>query len=266
MASRGLETIVSRSLLSKAALCSAKLEKISSKRMIGLLGLTEDRNSSFQRGASNAPSLIRQHFLMPSVNSWCELGVDLHDRIIDYGDIQPEERHHRDIYNAIRCKMDEIQRIDGLVPLTLGGDHSITFSTCSAVRNFVGKPLVIVHFDAHPDIYENFEDNPSSHASPFARICEVPGLCKKLIQIGIRTLSGEQMPQIAKYRVEVVEARNFPAKGSDIREILEKFIISDEDPVYISVDIDVLEPVTKTFVLLPLDDLQICLPQYCSSF
>lgn len=251
--------MTSRSLLSKAALCSVKLENISSKRMIGLLGLKEDRNSSFERGASNAPQLIRKHFLMPSGNTWCELGVDLHDRIIDYGDIQPEERHHTDIYDAIRLKMDEIQHIDGLTPLTLGGDHSITFSTCMAVRNFVGKPLVIVHFDAHPDIYENFEDNPSSHASPFARICEVPGLCKKLIQIGIRTLNGEQMPQIAKYGVEIVEARNFPAKGSDIKKILEKFIISDDDPVYISVDIDVLEPVRKCFVLLLLDILQMML-------
>lgn len=247
---RGLDIIAPRCLMSKAALRVVKPKEMHGQRMVGLIGLREDRNSSYRMGASNAPKLIRQHFLKPSVNSWCELGVDVHDKIVDYGDIQPKERHHSDIYKAIEHDMDELQRIDGLIPLTLGGDHSITFSTCMAVRKFVGKPLVIVHFDAHPDIYENFEDNPSSHASPFARICEVPGLCKKLIQIGIRTLSGEQMPQIGRYGVELIEAKNFPAKGSEIREILQKFIPNGDVPVYISVDIDVLEPVKKYFLHL----------------
>ena len=232
-----------RSLFSKAAHRAAKLDHTCAKRVIGLIGLPEDRNSSYQLGASKAPILIRQHFLNPAVNTWSELGVDVHDKIVDYGDIQPEQRHHVDIFDAIKVEMGEMQQIDGLIPLTLGGDHSITFSTCKAVREFVGKPIVIVHFDAHPDIYENFMDDHASHASPFARICEEPGLCQKLIQIGIRTLSGEQMPQIAKYDVEMIEARHFPAKGTEIRGILQRFIPSDDTPVYISVDIDVLEPV-----------------------
>lgn len=233
-----------RSFLTKTALRAAKRGMPSSK-VIGLIGVQEDRNSSYREGASKAPDVIREHFLEPAVNSWCELGIDVHDKLIDYGNIQPERKHHADIFKSIRVVMDEMQRIDGLVPLTLGGDHSIAFSTVKAVREFVGKPLVIVHFDAHPDIYENFEDKPDSHASPFARICESPGYCQKLIQVGIRTISGEQRPQFKRYGVEVIEARDFPSKGSDIRGILRRFIPTDDTPVYVSVDMDVLEPVRK---------------------
>jgi arginase len=137
--------------------------------------------------------------------------------------------------------MDILQRIQGLVPLTLGRDHSITFATSKAARKFIGKPLVIVHFDAHSDIYESYEGDRNSHKCPFARICEVPDFCKQLISIGIRTLDGEQRLQIQKFGVNIIEAKDFPAEGSDIKKILDKFIGSNT-PVCITFDIDVLEP------------------------
>lgn len=124
-----------------------------------------------------------------------------------------------------------------------GGDHSITFAAFKSVQEHINKPIVLVHFDAHPDIYESFEDQPSSHASQFARILEMDDeVCRKLISIGIRTLNSIQMPQIKKYDVKLIEAKAFPAKGSDIKEILKEFIPSDDIPVYISFDMDVIEP------------------------
>ncbi len=57
----------------------------------------------------------------------------------------------------------------GEMPFCLGGDHAITFPAAAAVAKAHG-PLNILHFDAHSDIYESFQGNPRSHASPFARI------------------------------------------------------------------------------------------------
>jgi arginase family enzyme len=91
--------------------------------------------------------------------------------------------------------------------------------------------LTIVHFDAHPDLYENFEGNRFSHACPFARIME-SSLCKRLIQIGIRSATGPQREQMETFGVELFEMRHW-AGVPDLRF---------EGDVYLSLDLDALDP------------------------
>jgi agmatinase len=118
----------------------------------------------------------------------------------------------------------------GQATVCLGGDHSITYPI---VRAF-GKrftDLTLVHFDAHPDLYEEFDGNRYSHACPFARIME-ERCVKRLIQVGIRTMNTHQRKQADRFGVEVIEMRELPA--------LERLKLAG--PVYISFDIDVLDP------------------------
>jgi len=118
----------------------------------------------------------------------------------------------------------------GQSPVCLGGDHSITYPILRAfARRFAD--LTIVHFDAHPDLYEVFDGNRYSHACPFARIME-QGLAKRLIQIGIRTMNAHQRQQAARFGVEVVQMRELPASDK----------LKLAGPIYISFDIDVLDP------------------------
>src|SRR6478736_8501406 len=93
----------------------------------------------------------------------------------------------------------------GKRPVSLGGDHSVTYPI---VKAFAARypALTIFHFDAHPDLYGEFEGNRLSHACPFARIMEA-GLAKRLVQVGIRTINGHQREQAKKFGVEVVEMR-----------------------------------------------------------
>jgi agmatinase len=118
----------------------------------------------------------------------------------------------------------------GLRPVCLGGDHSITLPIVRAFGKHV-PGLTILHFDAHPDLYDELEGNRLSHACPFARIME-EGAAKRLIQIGIRTATGHQREQAKKFGVEVVEMRNLPA--------LDRMKV--DGPIYISFDIDALDP------------------------
>jgi arginase len=112
----------------------------------------------------------------------------------------------------------------------LGGDHSVTYPI---VRAFAPRypELTIIHFDAHPDLYDEFEGSRLSHACPFARIME-ERLAKRLVQVGIRTMVGHQRQQAAKFGVEVVEMRSLPAYDH----------MKVHGPVYISFDMDVLDP------------------------
>ena len=114
--------------------------------------------------------------------------------------------------------------------MLLGGDHSITFPIVKAVAPRYPE-LTIFHFDAHPDLYDEFEGNRLSHACPFARIMEA-GLAKRLVQIGIRTINRHQREQAQRFGVEVVEMRGLPA--------YEK--LTAAGPVYITFDMDVLDP------------------------
>ena len=192
-----------------------------------ILGIPFDANSSWLRGPAGAPPIIRVAFNSLSSNSWTETGVDLGAEGVycDAGDLkftfdQP--------FAAIEKRVGEL--LDkGLRPVCLGGDHSITLPIVRAFGRHVSG-LTILHFDAHPDLYDELEGNRLSHACPFARIME-EGAAKRLIQIGIRTMTGHQREQAMKFGVEVVEMRNLPA--------LDRMKV--DGPIYISFDVDALD-------------------------
>ena len=194
-----------------------------------LLGIPFDANSSYLRGAAEAPPLIREAFHSDSSNSWSETGVNLGEpgAFIDAGDLQlPEDNGALElIEREVAGLLDKGQR-----PLCLGGDHSVTHPILRAFAKHFSN-LTIVHFDAHPDLYNEFRGSRFSHACPFARIME-ERLAKKLIQIGIRTMVPHQREQAERFGVEVFEMHQLPA--------LQHLELAG--PVYITFDLDVLDP------------------------
>src|SRR6266567_3146705 len=193
-----------------------------------LLGIPFDAQSSYLRGAGDAPPKIREALACDASNSWSELGVDLGQAGVygDAGDLTFTEKNE---FAAIEAKVGELIE-QGKRPVSLGGDHSITFPIVKAVTRRYPE-LTIFHFDAHPDLYEEFEGNRLSHACPFARIME-GGLAKRLVQVGIRTINRHQREQAEKFGVEVIEMRALPAYER----------LKAEGPVYVTFDMDVLDP------------------------
>ncbi len=196
---------------------------------LGLVGFRYDENSSFLRGTADAPPLIREAFFSESSNLWSESGTDLSQPNIffDAGDVLPDAG--KNMMAAIEDSIEHLLSND-LYPLSLGGDHSITYPIIRAVAKRYPS-LSILHFDAHPDLYDDFQGNRYSHASPFARIMEEK-LVRRLVQVGIRTLNGHQREQAARYGVEIYEMK-------DWRDNLE---FDFDTPVYISFDMDGLDP------------------------
>lgn len=193
-----------------------------------LVGIPFDGQSSFLRGAGEAPAKIREEIKCDASNSWTELGVDLGaaGAYEDAGDFAfSEQEAFRAIESGLGALIDQGKR-----PISLGGDHSITYPI---VKAFAGRypELTIFHFDAHPDLYDEFEGNRLSHACPFARIMEA-GLAKRLVQVGIRAATAHQREQARKFGVEMLEMRELPAHEK----------LTADKPVYISFDIDVLDP------------------------
>jgi agmatinase len=198
------------------------------KAIIGLMGVAFDENSSYKRGSALAPQKIREAFFCDSSNLWAENEVDLGLAGIfaDVGNIMPSsvnmlvetENTANLLYSA------------GLKVFAFGGDHSITYPLVRAASKFYPS-LSLLHFDAHPDLYDNFDNNPNSHASPFARIME-SGLVKRLVQVGIRTINAHQREQARRFGVEVLTMQNW-------RDV---FSLHFDSPLYLTFDMDCLDP------------------------
>ena len=128
----------------------------------------------------------------------------------------------------------------GSKPLVLGGDHSITYPVLRAFKD--RGPLTILHFDAHGDIYDQYEGDRYSHACPFARVME-QGLAVRLIQVGLRTLTPHQREQSARFGTEIFDAGRW-------RDAI-PVVATVAAPVYVSLDIDVLEPMLAPGIAHP---------------
>ena len=194
-----------------------------------LLGIPFDANSSYLGGAILAPPLIRTAMNCDSSNRWSENGVNLATPEIfgDAGDLQlPADAS---AFPLIEQNVENLLA-QGLRPICLGGDHSITYPIVRTFARYFPN-LTIVHFDAHPDLYDEFQGNRYSHACPFARIME-EGWAKRLIQLGIRTMSQPLQEQVNRFSVEVVTMSQLPALNR----------LELDGPVYISFDVDVLDP------------------------
>lgn len=193
-----------------------------------LLGLPFDGQSSFLKGAAEAPPLIRRAFTSPSTNTWTEGGENLenHPRLRDAGDLAFDDES--DFVNLIHGAVGELVH-EGERVLSLGGDHSVTYPILKAFHSFY-PTLTLVHVDAHADLYDEFEANPLSHACPFARIME-EGLVDRLIQVGIRTLNDHQREQAQRFGVEIWEMKDGLPDLSAVKR-----------PFYLSLDLDGLDP------------------------
>ncbi len=198
---------------------------------IKLLGIPWDADSSYLRGPALGPAAIRDELVRARSysNMMTEAGLDLARPGVfsDAGDVAigtAEETRA-----AITARVTGLMR-EGHPVLSLGGDHSVTWPILQGVHAVAGK-VDVLHFDAHPDLYPEFEGSRFSHACPFARALE-DGLIGRLVQVGIRTLNATLRRQVERYGVEQVmmAAWNGPPT------------VRFERPVYISLDLDALDP------------------------
>lgn len=206
------------------------LKALASPR-VALLGVCYDGRSSHLRGTAGAPPVIRQALWSEAGNPWTELGIDLSTAALDdEGDLTPApDEDPPQVRRAVEAAVRQIVE-SGRRPLVLGGDHSITYPILRGFQPSYPR-LSILHFDAHADLYDEFQGDRYSHACPFARVME-EGLADRLVQLGIRTMTKHQWEQAERFGVEVIEMK-------DWRDGMELEFIT---PVYVSFDLDVIEP------------------------
>ncbi len=196
---------------------------------IAVIGIPFDEHSSFMKGPSRAPVHVREVLRSGSMNLCTENGIDLavEPRFTDIGDLTLVSG--KEPFAQIERFIDRLLEKNVHI-LSLGGDHSVTLPV---IRAYAKKyaPLNLLHLDAHPDLYDEYEGDRLSHACPFARIMEA-GLVSRLVQVGIRAMNPHQRSQAERFKTEIIMMKDWnPDK-----------IPVFEGPLYLSVDMDILDP------------------------
>jgi arginase len=197
---------------------------------IAILGVPYDGKSSYLKGPSQGPQAIRAASTDETIETWTELGINLEEAvtIVDLGDIDVTG-NFSDISLRVEEKVWEILERDGR-PIVLGGDHSISLPIVRAMAKKYSA-LDVLHFDAHPDLYEELYGDRFSHSCPFARILD-EGLADNLVQVGIRASTGDQRQKAAAFGVRTITMKDWQ----------DDLMLSFFNPLYITFDVDVLDP------------------------
>ena len=194
---------------------------------VALLGFPWDASSSYARGAAHGPSVIRTLMRSAASSPYALDGTNVDDVIAaeDFADLPDDGPAAR---AAIEARV--AQALTTGAPLSLGGDHSVTYPIIRAMHARYG-PLNILHIDAHTDLYDEFEGDRYSHASPFARAVE-DGCVNTLVQIGLRSIGPNERAFGERHGVVML--------GADALDALPYDRLSA--PLYVSIDLDGLDP------------------------
>ncbi len=178
------------------------------------------------------------------------------ERIIDVGGVIGDDALlHRDLsrVNAIGEEVNQIVRAATLaafdakkLPVVLGGDHSVPFGAIQAACERFPR-LGILHFDAHADLRHAYEGFQWSHASIMNNVVLRLDGVAKLVQVGIRDVGEREhaMIQESNGRLHALfdhEWQRAKLDGADLRELVAKTIARLPNDVYVSFDIDSLDP------------------------
>jgi agmatinase len=197
---------------------------------IVILGVPYDAGSTNRKGAALAPEAIRKASSSQSLNPCTEEGHNLKEiiNIHDKGDLvlqDDPEKMAADVREAVAGIL-----ASGAIPILLGGDHSVTPPAVMEVAKSRGK-IDILYIDAHPDLYESYEGSPHTHASTALRIAREVDF-ERFVQVGIRMPAAGQLEKAQELDIRVITAYHLVAP-EDLRF---------ENPLYLSVDMDCLDP------------------------
>lgn len=207
------------------------------------VGVPLDIGTSHRSGTRFGPRQIRaESAMLRPYNMATRVSPFDHLQIADVGDVAVNTFDLKKSVDIIESAMDDILSHD-CVPLTLGGDHTLTLPVLRAVAKKHG-PVGLVHVDAHADVNEHMFGEALAHGTPFRRAVE-EGLLDtdRVVQIGLRGTGYADddfdWPRQQGFRVVPAEECWYQSLSPLMAEIRQQM---GKGPVYLSYDIDSLDP------------------------
>jgi len=217
-------------------------------RTFGVAGIAWDGSTTNRPGARFGPRAIREasHMLCDGTHPWFDVTPD--GQLADFGDLVLPNTSLEGMRAVLPALVDPLVQQHHVA--WLGGDHSITLPLLRAYRQALGRPLAVLHFDAHCDTWEDHFGEPSGHGTWVAEaIAEGLADPRAFTQIGIRSAAVREAREFVSARGGAVHsARSLRGlEGPDqlrplADSIRQRLAAAGHPPVYLSLDIDCLDP------------------------
>ncbi|WP_166345841.1 agmatinase [Phytoactinopolyspora limicola] len=210
---------------------------------VAVVGVPFDSGVSYRPGARFGPGHVRTSSkLLRPYHPGLDIEPFHRQQVADAGDIAVNPFDLHDAITTIERSADAL-RADGAQLLTIGGDHTIALPLLRSMFRDHG-PIAVVHFDAHLDTWDTYFGAPYTHGTPFRRASE-EGLLdlEHCLHIGIRgpLYSRQDLTDDAVLGFQTIHADDYETAGT--AAVIERMRARlGNRPVYVSVDIDVLDP------------------------
>ena len=209
---------------------------------VALMGIPYDGGTSYRTGARFGPRAVREQSSL--IRPWHPV-LKVHPferlRVADCGDVDVVPISIERTYEQIERRLDAVLAA-GTTPLCVGGDHSISLPILRAIARRHG-PVGVIHFDAHPDTWDEYFGSKFFHGTPFRRAVEEGAVDpRRMIQVGIRgPLYGpEDFAFQDQHGMEVIRIEAVKEHG--VAWAVERLARLRGGPVYVSFDIDAVDP------------------------
>jgi len=223
-------------------ICWANTEDFDKSDLV-IIGIPDESQShSLRKGTSEAPHFIRE--ISNIRDSYMRKGTKTlglpfsglsQKKVFDYGNIHREKIE--EVFGKIISKSK--------IPILIGGDHSITAEVIKSISKKT-EPLSLVYFDAHPDFVSS---TTNYYGSVFHDV--LPNIdIKSSLQIGIRTPEQEELENIKKHNLKIITPFDIVENG--VKEIINSILETIGNNVYISFDMDCIDPSFAPGVSVPV--------------
>ncbi|PAV07891.1 agmatinase [Methanosphaera cuniculi] len=204
----------------------------------GLFGVPFDSTTSYMAGSRYGPKAIREaSYNFESYNM--RFNKDVSAVCYDIGDVQVNNGNYMATNMMIKDTVKSLLEMD-LKPIAMGGEHTITNGVLGGIYEYdedLYHDMSIIHFDAHFDMRDEYMGEKFSHAAVLRRLHELKP--KDITQLGIRSAEYDEFEYV-KSHDNINYFTSYDIKDN-IQNVL-NYLEDLENPLYISVDIDVLDP------------------------
>lgn len=199
----------------------------------GIIGVPFDSTTSYHSGARLGPVVVREaSFGFEKYNTI--FNKDLTTTFYDFGDVNVVPGNCQKTCEIVEETVNELLDLN-IRPIIIGGEHSASIGSIKALSEKYEK-LTVIHLDAHRDLAFEFIGEKYSHATVMRRVHEMGA---GLVQIGIRSSSKDEEEFVkSTYDIQTFKNRDVHKH----MDAIEYYLINIDGPIYISIDMDVMNP------------------------
>lgn len=199
----------------------------------GIIGVPFDSTTSYHSGARLGPIVVREaSFGFEKFNTI--FNKDLTTTFYDFGDVNVVPGNCQKTCQIVEDTVNELLDLN-IKPIIIGGEHSASIGAIKALTEKYEK-LTVIHLDAHRDLAFEFVGEKYSHATVMRRAHEM-GV--DIVQIGIRSSSKEEEDFVkSTYNIQTFKTRDVHKH----MDAIEYYLVNIDGPIYISIDMDVINP------------------------